>query len=45
VKRIPELLGERREAIVPPLWDGQAGARAAIEVERALDRLEDVVAV
>jgi UDP-N-acetylglucosamine 2-epimerase (non-hydrolysing) len=30
---IPELLGHRRPAVVPPLWDGRAGERAAEAIE------------
>jgi UDP-N-acetylglucosamine 2-epimerase (non-hydrolysing) len=33
---IPERLGAPRPHLVPPLWDGQAGGRAADEVERLL---------
>jgi UDP-N-acetylglucosamine 2-epimerase (non-hydrolysing) len=33
---IPERLGAPRPHLVPPLWDGRAGARAADEVERLL---------
>jgi UDP-N-acetylglucosamine 2-epimerase (non-hydrolysing) len=33
---IPELLGRRRPAVVPPLWDGRAGERCAEAIERFL---------
>jgi UDP-N-acetylglucosamine 2-epimerase (non-hydrolysing) len=33
---IPARLREPRRRARPPLWDGRAGARAAIEIERAL---------
>lgn len=36
LRRIPSLLSDRRPAQVPPLWDGQAGERAADAVERLL---------
>jgi UDP-N-acetylglucosamine 2-epimerase (non-hydrolysing) len=34
---IPGLLATPRPAALPPLWDGRAGERAAIEIERALE--------
>ncbi len=38
---IPRLLGRRAPAAgPPPLWDGQAGARAAREIERFLSALQ-----
>jgi UDP-N-acetylglucosamine 2-epimerase (non-hydrolysing) len=40
LREIPSLLGERRLAQVPPLWDGHAGERAADAVERLLARVE-----
>jgi UDP-N-acetylglucosamine 2-epimerase (non-hydrolysing) len=36
VREIPGRLAERRSNGVPPLWDGRAGERAAIEIERML---------
>jgi hypothetical protein len=42
IREIPALLELPVPGGVPPLWDGRAGERAAIEVERALDR--DLVA-
>jgi UDP-N-acetylglucosamine 2-epimerase (non-hydrolysing) len=33
---IPDVLALRREFAVPPLWDGQAGVRAADEIEAAV---------
>jgi UDP-N-acetylglucosamine 2-epimerase (non-hydrolysing) len=33
---IPGLLTQRREAQIPPLWDGAAGVRAARTIERSL---------
>jgi UDP-N-acetylglucosamine 2-epimerase (non-hydrolysing) len=42
IREIPALLELSVPGGVPPLWDGRAGERAAIEVERALDR--DLVA-
>ena len=38
IREIPALLGVPVPGGVPPLWDGHAGERAAVEVERALDR-------
>ncbi|HUP33608.1 MAG TPA: UDP-N-acetylglucosamine 2-epimerase (non-hydrolyzing) [Gaiellaceae bacterium] len=38
IREIPELLDAAVPGGVPPLWDGRAGERAAIEVERALER-------
>jgi UDP-N-acetylglucosamine 2-epimerase (non-hydrolysing) len=40
LREIPTLLGERRPAEVPPLWDGHAGERAADAVERLLALVE-----
>jgi UDP-N-acetylglucosamine 2-epimerase (non-hydrolysing) len=41
IAEIPALLAARRsEARVPPLWDGNAGARAALEIERVLGLAE-----
>jgi len=34
---IPMRLSEARKSVVPPLWDGLAGQRAAVRVERSLD--------
>ena len=34
---IPRRLESRRAAIVPPLWDGRAGKRAATAIEQQLD--------
>jgi UDP-N-acetylglucosamine 2-epimerase (non-hydrolysing) len=36
IAEVPELLGHRRPALVPPLWDGRAGERAAEAIERFL---------
>jgi UDP-N-acetylglucosamine 2-epimerase (non-hydrolysing) len=36
VASIPAHLGERRPAVLPPLWDGSAGARAAAEITALL---------
>jgi len=36
LREIPRMLEERRETVVPPLWDGHAGPRAAEVVERFL---------
>jgi UDP-N-acetylglucosamine 2-epimerase (non-hydrolysing) len=33
---VPERLKQTRESVVPPLWDGHAGPRAAAAVERLL---------
>jgi UDP-N-acetylglucosamine 2-epimerase (non-hydrolysing) len=33
---IPERLEKPRKSVVPPLWDGRAGARAAASIERLL---------
>jgi hypothetical protein len=41
IAEIPALLAaRRREARMPPLWDGNAGARAALEIERVLGLAE-----
>jgi UDP-N-acetylglucosamine 2-epimerase (non-hydrolysing) len=40
LREIPSLLGERRPAQVPPLWDGRAGERAADAVERLFAPVE-----
>jgi UDP-N-acetylglucosamine 2-epimerase (non-hydrolysing) len=41
IAEIPALLAARRsEARMPPLWDGNAGARAAFEIERVLGLAE-----
>ena len=34
---IPRRLAEQHSNGVPPLWDGQAGVRAAVEIERMLE--------
>ena len=34
LRRIPSLLADRRPGQVPPLWDGHAGERAAVVIER-----------
>jgi UDP-N-acetylglucosamine 2-epimerase (non-hydrolysing) len=36
IMEIPERLKQGRESVVPPLWDGHAGPRAAAAVERLL---------
>jgi UDP-N-acetylglucosamine 2-epimerase (non-hydrolysing) len=36
IATIPELLSRPRKSVVPPLWDGRAGARAAAAIERLL---------
>jgi UDP-N-acetylglucosamine 2-epimerase (non-hydrolysing) len=36
IAEIPERLKNRRTSVVPPLWDGQAGTRAARAIERKL---------
>jgi UDP-N-acetylglucosamine 2-epimerase (non-hydrolysing) len=36
---IPRRLETRRPSVVPPLWDGRAGERAAAEIEALLQRL------
>jgi UDP-N-acetylglucosamine 2-epimerase (non-hydrolysing) len=33
IAEVPALLGRRRPALVPPLWDGRAGERAAEAIE------------
>jgi UDP-N-acetylglucosamine 2-epimerase (non-hydrolysing) len=38
IAEIPHLLGATRDFGVPPLWDGQAGMRAAAAIEYALER-------
>jgi UDP-N-acetylglucosamine 2-epimerase (non-hydrolysing) len=40
MEEIPTLLAHAREASVPPLWDGQAGERAATAIERVLSGVE-----
>ena len=35
---IPHRISQHRPAVVPPLWDGRAGLRAADAIERMLDR-------
>jgi UDP-N-acetylglucosamine 2-epimerase (non-hydrolysing) len=37
VAQIPERLRTTRRTVVPPLWDGRAGERAAKAIERLLD--------
>jgi UDP-N-acetylglucosamine 2-epimerase (non-hydrolysing) len=37
LEEIPDLLDAPRDDTVPPLWDGHAGERAAVEIERALE--------
>jgi UDP-N-acetylglucosamine 2-epimerase (non-hydrolysing) len=44
IDAIPDLLALDREFGVPPLWDGQAGMRAALEIERALQQSQLVAA-
>jgi UDP-N-acetylglucosamine 2-epimerase (non-hydrolysing) len=36
LSELPELLGEPKHGQIPPLWDGQAGERAAEAIERLL---------
>jgi UDP-N-acetylglucosamine 2-epimerase (non-hydrolysing) len=36
IAEIPELLSRTRPSLMPPLWDGLAGSRAADEIERFL---------
>ena len=36
IAEIPALLSQSRPSLMPPLWDGLAGARAADEIERFL---------
>ena len=36
IAEVPALLGHRRPAVVPPLWDGRAGERAADAIEAFL---------
>jgi UDP-N-acetylglucosamine 2-epimerase (non-hydrolysing) len=36
IVEIPQRLGESRRRVMPPLWDGRAGQRAALAVERQL---------
>jgi UDP-N-acetylglucosamine 2-epimerase (non-hydrolysing) len=36
LRELPELLGEPKHGQIPPLWDGQAGERAAEAIERLL---------
>jgi UDP-N-acetylglucosamine 2-epimerase (non-hydrolysing) len=36
IATVPTRLRDRREFSIPPLWDGQAGVRAADEIERFL---------
>jgi UDP-N-acetylglucosamine 2-epimerase (non-hydrolysing) len=38
IAEVPALLGHRRPAVVPPLWDGRAGERAAEAIEAFLAR-------
>jgi hypothetical protein len=33
---IPRRLSQTRKNVMPPLWDGQAGQRSAVAVERFL---------
>ncbi len=40
LREIPELLAQHRVGVVPPLWDGIAGQRAAEEIERSLEELD-----
>jgi UDP-N-acetylglucosamine 2-epimerase (non-hydrolysing) len=40
IETVPSLLGKRRAAQIPPLWDGCAGERAADAVERLLSLVE-----
>jgi UDP-N-acetylglucosamine 2-epimerase (non-hydrolysing) len=37
---IPSLLAEPKRGLIPPLWDGRAGERAADAVEQLLSRVE-----
>jgi len=39
---IPDLLGDRHVARIPALWDGRAGERAAVALERFLGVRQDV---
>jgi UDP-N-acetylglucosamine 2-epimerase (non-hydrolysing) len=34
LRELPTLLAEPKHGLIPPLWDGQAGERAADEIER-----------
>jgi UDP-N-acetylglucosamine 2-epimerase (non-hydrolysing) len=36
LREVPGLLAHHRAGVVPPLWDGMAGRRVAVEIERAL---------
>ena len=40
ISEIPELLARHRAGVVPPLWDGLAGRRAAHEIERAVTEVD-----
>jgi UDP-N-acetylglucosamine 2-epimerase (non-hydrolysing) len=44
MREIPELLRRERASGRPPLWDGQAGERASVEIERVLAGGQMVVA-
>ena len=35
IEEVPTLLAHARTAGVPPLWDGRAGQRAAVAIERS----------
>jgi UDP-N-acetylglucosamine 2-epimerase (non-hydrolysing) len=37
LRDIPRLLDEHKNSVVPALWDGEAGSRAAGAIERFLD--------
>jgi UDP-N-acetylglucosamine 2-epimerase (non-hydrolysing) len=40
LREIPDLLARHRAGVVPPLWDGAAGGRAAEAIERSLDTFD-----
>jgi UDP-N-acetylglucosamine 2-epimerase (non-hydrolysing) len=40
IQEIPRRLERHRATVVPPLWDGLAGQRAAVVIERALDEVD-----
>jgi UDP-N-acetylglucosamine 2-epimerase (non-hydrolysing) len=44
IDEIPRRLAERQPSAIPPLWDGLAGERAAEEIERTLDSIDELSA-
>ena len=40
IREVPDLLARHQAGTVPPFWDGAAGSRAAVAIERSLEELD-----